>query len=47
MSETAGHLRFCAKRSDQIIRTTHANAHHLGHYHTKHCHAAAASLAVD
>ena len=26
------------------LRTTHANAHHLGHYHTKLRHAAVASL---
>ena len=45
MRETAGHLRFCAKRSDQ--NDTRERAPDLGHYHTKHCHAAAASLAVD
>ena len=26
------------------LETTHANAYRVGHYHTKHCHAAVVSL---
>ena len=35
----------CLLREGQL-ETTHANAYRVGHYHTKHCHAAVVSLGV-